>query len=327
MNNAKVIVGRGILLTVFFCLCLFYSTETLAKAPYCSERCDWDSDCDTSCTNEYGETITCYQWGVCDSSSLTKTSITIDKAYPYAFPDPYGFGLRMEYRITLAKGCEAVSVTTQYSPDGGVTWYTDESSRSPTYNWDNIHGDIECGSARYNLESNHTYTLRAILNYRASGALYHKDSNRMTATVDNYDPPVLYDGVGHIPEEDRVNWQNAGLLPENRSGLLPETPSAADNVFDVTSMPGADLDAQISEAIERARTQWNDYGETSIIYFPPGKHRINSPIELHAGDSNIIFQGAGADGANPTVLECKVGINGTCFYIHGSTGGFSSIRS
>ena len=109
MKTAKGIFNKGILMSIFFCFCLLYSTECLAKAPYCSERCNGSSDCNASCTNDYGETITCFQWGVCDFRSLIQTSITIDKAYPYAFPDPYGFGLRMEYRISLAINHEAVS--------------------------------------------------------------------------------------------------------------------------------------------------------------------------------------------------------------------------
>ena len=311
-------------LFLIFCLFLFssYSNECLAKPPYCSDECNYESYCDTSCTNADGQVITCYQWGICDPKSLVKTSIKVDKAYPYPFPDPYGFGLQMQYKITVGKGHEAVSVTTQYSPDAGQTWYTDEEARSPEYNWDNIHGNIECGSAKYNLISNHTYTLRAILNYRDTyRTVYHLTSNLVTATVENYNPPVLYNNLGHIPEPNQVNWRNAGLLPSNRSGLLPETPTAAHVVFDVTLMPGANIDAKIAEALNRARIEWRDHARTSIIYFPPGSYRIKSPIVLGSGDSNIIFQGAGAKGTNATILECNVGKDGTCFQMLGSTGG------
>lgn len=315
-------LGRGFFLSLIFCLCLFYSNECLAKPPYCSNECNSESYCDTSCTSDDGRVITCYQWGVCDPKSLVKTSITINKAYPYPFPDPYGFGLQMRYTIALGKGHEAVSVTTQYSPDDGATWYTDEANRPPTYDWDNIHGNIECGSAKYNLMSNHTYTLRVILNYRDTyGSVYHLSSNLVTATVENYNPPVLYNNVGHIPEPAQVNWRNAGLLPSNRSGLLPETPIAANVLFDVTAMPGASIDAKIAEALSRARTEWRDHGRTSIVYFPSGTYRIKSPIVLGSGDSNIIFQGAGANGSNATILECNVGKDGTCFQMVGSTGG------
>jgi hypothetical protein len=311
-------------LFLIFCLFLFssYSNECLAKPPYCSDECNYESYCDTSCTNADGQVITCYQWGICDPKSLIKTSITIDKAYPYPFPDPYGFGLQMLYTIAVGKGFEAVSVTTQYSPDDGQTWYTDEEARSPVYNWDNIHGDIECGSAKYNLMSNHTYTLRATLNYRDTyGSAYHLTSNLVKATVENYNPPVLYNNVGHIPEPDQVNWRNAGLLPSNRSGLLPETPTAAQVKLDVTLMPGTNIDAKIAEALNRARIEWKDHARTSIIYFPPGSYRIKSPIGLGSGDSNIIFQGAGVKGPNATILECNVGKDGTCFQMLGSTWG------
>ena len=306
------------------CLLLFFShsNECWSKPPYCSDECNPESYCDTSCTNDDGRVITCYQWGVCDPKSLVKTSITIDRAYPYPFPDPYGFGLQMRYTIAVGKGHEALSVTTQYSPDDGQTWFTDEQARSPEYNWDNIHGNIECGSAKRNLMSNHTYTLRAILNYRDThGSIYHLSSNLVTATVENYNPPVLYNNIGHIPEPDQVTWRNAGLLPSNRSGLLPETPPAAHVFFDVTLMPGANIDAKIAEALNRARTEWRDHGRTSIIYFPPGTYRIKSPIVLGSGDSNIIFQGSGVKGPKATVLECNVGKDGTCFQMLGSTGG------
>lgn len=316
--------GKGFFLFLIFSLCLVYSysNECLAKPPYCSNECNSESYCDTSCTNDDGQVITCYQWGICDPKSLLKTSITINKAYPYAFPDPYGFGLQMQYKITVGKGYEAVSVTTQYSPDDGVTWYTDEANRPPTYDWDNIHGNIECGSAKYNLINNHTYTLRAILNYRDTyRTVYHLTSNLVTATVENYNPPVLYNNVGHIPESDQVNWRNAGLLPSNRSGLLPETPTAAHVIFNVTLMPGTNIDAKIAEALNRARIEWRDHARTSIIYFPPGSYRIKSPIVLGSGDSNIIFQGAGVKGTNATIIECNVGKDGTCFQMLGSTGG------
>lgn len=302
---------------------LFYTSDALALPPYCSDVCNADSYCNTSCTGDNGQTLTCYQWGSCDLRSLIQTSIKINKAYPYAFPDPYGFGLRMEYEITLGKGHEAVSVTTQYSADGGTSWVTDEENRPPTYNWDNLHGNIECGLAQYNLESNQTYTLRAILNYRDSwGTVYHSPSNLVTATVENYNPPVLYNNTGHIPESVRVNWRNAGLLPSTRSGFTPETPAAADVRIDVTSLPGyvpgMPMDAQVTEVLNRARQNWRDHRQTSIIYFPPGTYRITSPIVLGPGDSNIIFQGAGAKGTNQTLIECNVGPNGNCFDIYGS---------
>ena len=119
-----------------------------------------------------------------------RPKIVIFKAYPQKFPIPYGYGLRMEYSIDLklqdAPGRRAESVTTQYSPDGGM-WYTDEVSRSPSNRWDNIHGDIICGPTIYNLKSGHTYTLRVILNWRdASSRLHRTYSNLVRARVDEY---------------------------------------------------------------------------------------------------------------------------------------------
>lgn len=60
--------------------------------------------------------------------------IFIFRAYPQEFSVPYGHGLTMEYYYDLklddAPWRKAVSITTQYSPDG-TTWYTDEEARSP----------------------------------------------------------------------------------------------------------------------------------------------------------------------------------------------------
>jgi hypothetical protein len=315
--------NRSVFVALLLFLPLFYPNDVLPLPLSCSDLCNSDSNCDTSCTGDTGQALTCYQWGSCDPRSLIQTSITINKAYPYAFPDPYGFGLRMEYEITLGKGHEAVSVTTQYSADAGTNWITDEESRPPAYNWDNLHGNIECGSAKYNLESNRTYTLRVILNYRDSaGGVHHSASNLVTATVENYNPPVLYSNTGHIPESARVNWRNAGLLPSSRSGFSPETPAAADVRIDLTLLPGyvpgVAVDAQVAEALNRARQNWRDHGQTSIIYFPPGTYRIKSPIVLGPGDSNIIFQGAGAEGTSRSLIECNVGKDGNCFEIYGS---------
>jgi len=119
-----------------------------------------------------------------------RPQITIYRASPLKFPIPYGYGLRIEYSIDLkldeAPWRKAESVTTQYSPDG-QTWYTDEAARSPSYRWDNIHGDIVCGPTRYNLRSGHTYTLRVILNWRdASSRLHLTYSNQVLATVEDY---------------------------------------------------------------------------------------------------------------------------------------------
>jgi hypothetical protein len=93
----------------------------------------------------------------------------------------------MDYRILMGRGHEAVSVTTQYSPDGGAIWYTDEAARDPNYDWDNIHGDIVCGPTKYNLQAGHLYKLRALLNYLDGGGGRHQvQSNMVEAKVEDY---------------------------------------------------------------------------------------------------------------------------------------------
>jgi hypothetical protein len=115
--------------------------------------------------------------------------IFIYRAYPQAFPVPYGYGLTMEYyydlKIDEAPWRKAVSITTQVSPDG-TTWYTDEEDRSPGFRWDNIHGSIVCGPTSYNLISNHPYALRVVLNYDDGGIIRQRHSNIYQATVPEY---------------------------------------------------------------------------------------------------------------------------------------------
>jgi hypothetical protein len=115
--------------------------------------------------------------------------IFIFRAYPQQFPDPYGYGLTMEYTYDLklveAPWRKAVSITTQYSTDG-TTWHTDEEARSPSYRWDNIHGNISCGPTRYNLIADHPYALRVILNYDDGGITRQRTSNIYQATMPEY---------------------------------------------------------------------------------------------------------------------------------------------
>ena len=114
--------------------------------------------------------------------------ILITDARPERFPDPYGYGLRIDYSITNDGDADLVSVTTQYRASGDVTWQTDEIARSPSYGWDNFVGNIVCGGARYNLRSGHRYDLRAILNWRAPGReeIRQRYSNVLGATVQEY---------------------------------------------------------------------------------------------------------------------------------------------
>jgi hypothetical protein len=106
------------------------------------------------------------------------------------FPLPYGYGLTFEYEFSNLEeipGRVADYVTTQYSIDGGVTWYTDEAQRPPEYRWDNIHGDIACGLAVHNLLSDHVYHLRLILTWHDERGTYQTHSDPVEATAAEYD--------------------------------------------------------------------------------------------------------------------------------------------
>ncbi len=131
---------------------------------------------------------------------------------------------------------------------------------------------------------------------------------------------ILHNGVGYIPSQYRVDWSQAGLLPENRSGLLPETPAAADHLYVIA--PSQDSDAQITSALQKVRAT----GGTWVIYFLGGVHRLSSSIVLRqaSGDQNIIFRGAGA---GATILEFDLGRDGVLFDIAGSEGSASSITA
>jgi hypothetical protein len=121
---------------------------------------------------------------------LPQPDITLVNAQANTFPLPYGYGLRIEYEFSNIDGLPdrtADYVTTQYSPDGGSTWYTDEAQRSPEYRWDNIHGDLSCGLATHNLASGQTYTLRTILTWHDAGGTYEAISDTVDANVAEYD--------------------------------------------------------------------------------------------------------------------------------------------
>ena len=155
-----------------------------------------------------------------------RPKITIYKAYPQKFPIPYGYGLRMEYSIDLklqdAPWRKVESVTTQYSPDG-QTWYTDEAARSPSYRWDNIHGNIVCGPTSYNLRSGHAYTLRAILNWRdASGGRHLTYSNLVRATVEDYEELCI---------EETIAEKFKPVLHRHPDDLQPEGLADVDRVI------------------------------------------------------------------------------------------------
>ncbi len=119
----------------------------------------------------------------------------------------------------------------------------------------------------------------------------------------------LWNEQGHIPSGSRVDWSNAGLLNN--------TPTMADHIFNVTDPVYDDnddtnFDGEIDAALDDAKS----VSGTSIIYFPAGTYNIDSTIFLHIEDngSNIIFQGAGSD---KTTLKFTVGNNKNCFKISG----------
>ncbi len=129
---------------------------------------------------------------------------------------------------------------------------------------------------------------------------------------------ILYKDRGHIPYKYQTDW--------NAAGLLPSTPTIANNFFDITQESGSSWDDKMTSALNKAR---NASG-TSIIYLPalPGRaHYIfNKPIVLSESDNdgtvygdNIIFQG---DGANKTILEFDMRAENNCFDVRG--GGYVS---
>ncbi|OGO14917.1 MAG: hypothetical protein A2Z14_16865 [Chloroflexi bacterium RBG_16_48_8] len=153
-------------------------------------------------------------------------TITISRAYSYRFPVPYGYGLKMEYTFDLhldeAPYRKGLYITTEYSPDG-INWVTDEEQRPLSYNWDNIHGegDFACGPTIYNLESDHTYYLRAILTYTSYNDRYEEISNVVQATVEDYSELCL---------EEQIAEKFAPVLHRNLNDLQPMHLANVDNV-------------------------------------------------------------------------------------------------
>ena len=153
--------------------------------------------------------------------------IFITHASPQKFPPPHGWGLRIEYSYDLkiqdAPWRKAVSITTQYSPDGS-TWYTDEPARSPQYDWDNIQGNIVCGPAKYNLMSGQLYALRVILNYDDGGVIRERYSNTLSARVDDYAHLCAKYGEGdvYVGSFSVLSYNTYLLNPEGPAGEAPD---------------------------------------------------------------------------------------------------------
>ena len=122
---------------------------------------------------------------------------------------------------------------------------------------------------------------------------------------------ILHNDVGYIPSDCQIDWRVAGLLPN--------TPSAADNIYNIDDESGND-DERIASALLKAK---NASG-TSIIYFPSRNYCFTKPINLkyHSdptkNGSNIIFQGEGPD---QTILNFTVTRDSACFNIIGQTSG------
>lgn len=119
-----------------------------------------------------------------------------------------------------------------------------------------------------------------------------------------------------VPESRRVDWTNAGLLP-NR------TISAT---YKITIEPGQlNSDQDIESAINTARTIAIEGGYT-IIFFPAGDYYLIEPIEITAADSNIVFQGEGSD--LTTLHFCKdEDFLNELFMIQGSELGYHSLHN
>lgn len=62
----------------------------------------------------------------------------------------------------------------------------------------------------------------------------------------------------------------------NVAGLLPTTPTAADNLIIISDMAGATWDAKIQNAINLAAGQTG----ITIIYFPGGIYELTQPINF-----------------------------------------------
>ena len=121
---------------------------------------------------------------------------------------------------------------------------------------------------------------------------------------------------GYIPVEWRIDWSNAGLLPQD-GPFAPHTPVQADVRIEVEPDVDGNSTQSLESALSQAKTASKE-GKTTVIYFPAGVHRIDAGVVdlTHEDGNNIVFQGAGA---NSTTLEFTVGNDGTCMLFQGIT--------
>jgi len=120
---------------------------------------------------------------------------------------------------------------------------------------------------------------------------------------------TLYNGVGHIPASYQETWNVAGLL-QDMSSVEPK--------LVIPISPGA-ASAQVSAAINTARSHVNTTGGLVIIYFPEGTFYFTSTIQLTQNDRNIVFQGAGSDKTTLIFQNLK---NYNCFALIGTVSGW-----
>lgn len=126
-----------------------------------------------------------------------------------------------------------------------------------------------------------------------------------------------------VDQSRLVDWSNAGILPNT-----PAQACTVLNVLDYGAVPNNSTDdyPAINSAINAAK----NINGLSIIYFPSGTYRINSPIILEVAenngvvtfDGNIVFQGSGQN----SILEFDLNSYGDApFQFLGKRKGFVSV--
>jgi hypothetical protein len=117
-----------------------------------------------------------------------------------------------------------------------------------------------------------------------------------------------------VPAEALTDWSGAGLLPD--------TPVKTHYIFDVTRESGADWDAKLAAALEKAGRSKG----LAVVYFPAGVYRLGKGVAIRGGafPNGVVVQGAGADS---TTLEFQIGRDGNCFEIRGEETGVQASLS
>jgi hypothetical protein len=105
-----------------------------------------------------------------------------------------------------------------------------------------------------------------------------------------------YSASDTIPSENQLDWSNAGLL-EN-------SPTYADTVFQVNLMTGITWDDKLQNAISNAQSYIiQNPSRWAIIYFPSGTYNLYRQVYLNETHNNIIIQGSGSNGTGATTLN------------------------